>query len=204
MQSNPAAARAADRGADAAPRPRVLVVGPLPPPLGGVQLVIEMQLRSSLGREFDLTAVDTSKRQLRWATENPTWKTPLYFLRDVARLTRALVRTRPDAVLVHAAATLSFLRDWVFMAIARAFGAKVICHYHGTLHARFPSGETRWGRAAGRWLMAVAHGVIVLSPAYQRQLGRAWKRELAWAPNMVDIAMFRGNGAVPRAPWLAP
>ena len=50
---------------DAGPRPRVLMVGPLPPPLGGVQLMIDMQMHSSLAREFDLRAVDTSKRQLR-------------------------------------------------------------------------------------------------------------------------------------------
>jgi glycosyltransferase involved in cell wall biosynthesis len=208
MPTTPTTAGAAERGGDAAPgavpRPRVLVVGPLPPPLGGVQLVIDMQLRSSLAREFELTAVDTSKRQLRWATENPTWKTPFYFLRDIVRLVRALARVRPDAVLVHAAATFSFLRDWAFMAIARVFGAKVICHYHGTLHARFPSGETRWGRAAGRWLMAIAHSVIVLSPAYQGQMGRAWKRRLAWATNMVDIALFRGVDSASPAPWLAP
>ena len=129
----------------AAPSPRLLIVGPLPPPLGGVQLTIDMQLHSSLAREFELHVVDTSKCQLRWAVENPTWKTPLYFARDFLRLVRALVRLRPDVVLVHAAATFSLLRDWVFMATARTAGAKVICHYHGTLHTRFPSGSDASG-----------------------------------------------------------
>ena len=186
------------------PRARVLVVGPLPPPLGGVQLTIHMQLNSSLAREFELHVVDTSKRQLRWATEHPTWKTPFYFLRDAARLVKALALIRPDVVLVHAAATLSFLRDWAFMMIARLAGAKVVCHYHGTMHARFPSGETRGGRAAGRFLMAAAHRVIVLSPAYCQAFGRAWKRELAWAPNMADVALLRSLSPDTPVPWLAP
>jgi glycosyltransferase involved in cell wall biosynthesis len=190
--------------ANATPRPRVLVVGPLPPPLGGVQLVIDMQLKSSLSREFDLHAVDTSKRRLRWATENPTWKTPFYFARDCARLAVALARLRPDVVLVHAAATLSFLRDWIFMALSRLAGAKVVCHYHGTLHARFPSVETRRGRLAGRCLMAVAHRVVVLSPTYQREMGAAWKRELDWAPNIVDVALFREMSSCAPPTWLAP
>src|SRR3989442_11708298 len=107
------------------PRPRVLIVGPLPPPLGGVQLVIDLQLRSSLAREFELQVVDTSKRQLRWAVENPTWKTPLYFMRDFSRLIRTLARVRPDAALIHASSSLSLLRDWVFMLTARLAGAKV-------------------------------------------------------------------------------
>ena len=187
------------------PRSRVLVVGPLPPPLGGVQLVIDLQLRSSLAREFELHVVDTSKRQLRWAVENPTWKTPLYFVRDLCRLIRALVRVRPDAALVHAASSPSFLRDWVFMVTARLAGAKVVCHYHGTLHARFPSGETRSGRAIGRLLMSAAHRVIVLGPTYQREMGKAWKRDdLFWAPNMADVALFRDRSAHTPAPWLTP
>ena len=191
-------------GTQAAGRPRVLVVGPRPPPLGGVQLVIEAQLRSSLARDFELHVVDTSKRRLHWAVENPTWKTPFYLARDWGRLIRALVRLRPDAVLVHAAASVSFLRDWIFMATARLAGAKVVCHYHGTLHARFPSCETRFGRVVGRLLMAAAQRVVVLGPTYQREMGKAWKRaDLAWSPNVADVALFRAAPAR-AAPWLAP
>ena len=189
----------------ARPRPRLLIIGPLPPPLGGVQLVIDMQRRSQLAEEFDLDVVDTSKRQLRWAVENPTWKTPFYFVRDFSRLARALARLRPDVALVHAAPSLSFLRDWMFMIAARLAGAKVICHYHGTLHTRFPSGETRSGRFIGRVLMLAAHRVIVLGPTYQREMGNAWRRDdVAWAPNMADVALFRDMPADTPAPWLAP
>jgi len=202
----PSAGSGAVSGAPGAlPRPRLLVVGPLPPPLGGVQLVIDMQRSSTLAREFSLHVVDTSKRRLRWAVENPGWKTPLYFLRDFARLIRGLVRVRPDAALVHTSSSLSILRDWLFMVTARLAGAKVICHYHGTVHARFPSGETRSGRAIGRFLMSAAHRVIVVSPTYRQELGKAWKRDdLAWAPNMADVALFRDISPDTPAPWLAP
>src|SRR6266487_2214435 len=106
---------------------RLLIVGPLlPPPLGGIQRIMDMQVHSSLAREFELHVVDTSRRRLRWAVENPTLKTPFYFVRDFSRLIRVLARIRPDAVLVHTAAGLSFLRDWVFMVTARLAGAKVI------------------------------------------------------------------------------
>jgi glycosyltransferase involved in cell wall biosynthesis len=115
-----------------------------------------------------------------------------------------LVRVRPDAALVHATSSLSILRDWMFMVTARLFGAKVICHYHGTLHARFPSGETRIGRAVGRLLMSAAHRVIVLSPTYQREMGKAWKRDdLVWVSNVADVALFRNMPADTPAPWLA-
>jgi len=166
--------------------------------------VIDMQRRSMLAQEFELHVVDTSKRQLRWAVENPTWKTPLYLMRDFSRLVRALIHVRPDAVLVHAAPSLSFLRDWMFMVAARLAGAKVICHYHGTLHTSFPSGETRNGRLIGRFLMSAAHRVIVLGPTYQREMGKAWRRDdIAWVPNMADIPLFLNMPADTPAPWLA-
>jgi len=204
--SSPAASNAgAVSGMVAArPRPRLLIIGPLPPPLGGVQLVIDMQCRSPIAQEFELHVLDTSKRQLRWAVENPTWKTPLYMMRDFSRLLWALILVRPDVALVHAAPSLSFLRDWMFMVAARLGGAKVICHYHGTLHTRFPSGETRGGRLIGRLLMSAAHRVIVLGPTYQREMGKAWHRDdVAWSPNMADIALFRNMPADTPAPWLA-
>ncbi len=182
---------------------RLLIIGPLGPPLGGIQGIMDMQVHSSLAREFELHVVDTSKGRPRWAVENPSLKTPLYFVRDFSRLIRTLVRVRPDAAFVHTAAGLSFLRDWVFMMTARLAGAKVICHYHGTLHTRFPSCETRIGRTIGRLLMSAAHCVIVLGPTYQREMGKAWKRDdLVWAPNMADIALFRDISADTPVPWL--
>ena len=135
--------------------------------------MIGMQLGSSLGEEFELKTVDTSKRKLRWAVENPTWRTPFYFLRDFGRLGRALVRYRPHVVLVHASSSPSFLRDWVLMVTSRIAGAKVVCHYHGTVHTSFPSCETPSGRRVGRFLMRAAQRVIVLGPTYQRQMGEA-------------------------------
>jgi glycosyltransferase involved in cell wall biosynthesis len=187
-----------------ADRPRVLIVGPLPPPFGGVQLMINIQLHSSLRHEFELHTVDTSKRQLRWAVESPTWRTPLYFLRDFSRLARALARVRPHVVLVHAAPSLSFLRDWVLMTTSRLTGAKVICHYHGTVHTRFPSCETPRGRRLGRFLMRAAHQVVVLGPTYRTQMGDAWHRTLAWSPNMCDVELYRSVPAETPAAWLAP
>lgn len=185
-----------------ASRPRVLIVGPLPPPLGGVQLMIEMQLRSCLAREFQLSVTDTSKRQLRWAVETPSWRTPGYFFRDLVRLVRDLIRIRPRAVIVHASSGRSFLRDWVFMITARIFRAKVICHYHGSLHTNFPSCETSRGRLIGRALMRAAHRVIVLGPTYQREMAAAWRREdIEWVANVADTDLFSVAEREP-SPWL--
>jgi glycosyltransferase involved in cell wall biosynthesis len=193
---------------DAAPgptrRPRVLVVGPLPPPLGGGQLLLEMLVRSSLARDFELDVVDTSKGVLRWAVERPSWRTPLYFARDIGRLVPALLRLQPEVVVVHASGSLSFVRDWIFMLAARIRGARVVCHYHGTLHTRFPSTLTPAGRFFGRAMMAAADRVIVVAPGYRDRFAAAWGRDdVAWSPNVADVAQIQAASGKPN-PWLAP
>ncbi len=184
-------------------RSKILIVGPLPPAFGGVELMIAMQLRSCLAKEFDLHVVDISKKKLRVAVEKPTWHSLIYFLRDFGSLIRALMHIRPVVVIVHAAPSLSFLRDWVFMMLSRLSGGKVICHYHGTLHTRFPSCETSGGRWIGRLLMRAAHRIIVVGPTYQRRMGEAWHRpDIVWAPNVVDINLFDDSTVKRTVPWL--
>jgi glycosyltransferase involved in cell wall biosynthesis len=165
--------------------------------------MIGMQLGSRLGSEFELATVDTSRGKFRWAVESPTWRTPFFLARDVGRLVGALVRFRPQVVLVHGSSSLSFLRDWVLMVISRLASAKVVCHYHGTAHARFPSCETVWGRRLGRFLMRAADRVIVLGPTYQRVMGEAWKRSIDWSPNTCEVELFEASRPTP-PPWLEP
>jgi glycosyltransferase involved in cell wall biosynthesis len=183
----------------------MLVVGPLPPPLGGVQLMNEMLVHSSLSRDFEIECLNTSKGALRWAVEKQSWRSLVDFVRHAGQLVVRLARFRPDIAYVHAASGLSFTRDWALMAIARLAGAKVVCHYHGTTHTVFPSAETGFGRTCGRLMMAAAHRVIVLGPTYRDAFSRAWARDdIEWCPNLVDVEQFR---SVPRdepAPWLRP
>jgi len=185
-------------------RPRVLFVGPLPPPMGGGQLLLDMLLHSSLARDFEIHVVDTSKRVLRWAVEKPSWRTPLYFARDLVRLVPALLSIRPEVVVVHASGSFSFVRDWLFMLAARACGTRVVCHYHGTLHTRFPSTLTPAGRFLGRMMMAAADRVIVVGPGYRDRFAEAWRRDdVAWSPNVADVGLYQA-AAGERGPWLQP
>lgn len=165
----------------------------------------QMLIRSSLAGAFEIHVVNTSKGVLRWAVEKRTWRTPFYFVRDLWNLVAGLARVRPRVVYVHAAPSLSFLRDWTFMAVARLAGGKVVCHYHGTLHTSFPSVRTRWGRFAGRWLMRIAHRVIVVGPTYRDRMSEAWHRGgVTWAPNVTDVDLFRSVAPQEHASWLAP
>ena len=184
-------------------RPRLLAVGPLPPPLGGVQLMNEMLIRSSLANDFAIETVNTSKGRARWAVEKQSWRTPIDFVKHAGMLITAIARFRPDVVYLHAASGISFTRDWALMTIARLMGRRVVCHYHGTRHTIFPSTQTSFGCWAGRAMMGAAHRVIALSPGYRDTYAEVWRRsDVTWSPNLVDLAPYAG---LPKtAPWLAP
>jgi glycosyltransferase involved in cell wall biosynthesis len=172
--------------------------------MGGGQLLLDMLLHSSLALDFEIHVVDTSKRALRWAVEKPSWRTPLYFARDLGRLVPALLSIQPEVVVVHASGSFSFVRDWMFMLAARACGARVVCHYHGTLHTRFPSTITPAGRFFGRMMMSAADRVIVVGPGYRDRFAEAWRRDdVAWSPNVADVALYQA-AAGEHGPWLPP
>jgi len=141
-------AQAAGSGAR---RPRLLLVGPVPAPNGGVSVHIERLARRLRGRlEVDL--VD----------ESPQRKAGVYNLRslDPAGYLRRVLRA--DVVHVHSG--LVWLRAAHVLA-ARLLRRTVVV----TLHAR-PTGGVR-GRRAQRLLLGLAHRVIVVDPAIAAELG---------------------------------
>src|SRR5262245_34973891 len=97
-------------------KPRLLILGPLPPPIGGVETVTQAILESDAFREFDVAHADTTKgrpkqTQGRFDLGNFVWAA-----RHIARVMEAVRRHRPDIVYMPVAGTWSgFLRD---MALA--------------------------------------------------------------------------------------
>ncbi len=116
---------------EAARRPRLLIVGPLPPPIGGVETFTQAILDSPGFAPFEIAHCDTTKRrakssQGRFDALNFGWA----FV-HAWRLLRATRRFRPDVVYVPVAGTLSgVLRDLALAAIARRSGALVLGHQH--------------------------------------------------------------------------
>ena len=120
----------------AARKPRLLIVGPLPPPVGGVETFTQAILESSEFAPFDVAHCDTTKRrakssQGRFDALNFGWAFVHFW-----RLLRDSGRFHPDVVYIPIAGTLSgVLRDVALGALARRSGALVIGHQHdGEIH----------------------------------------------------------------------
>jgi glycosyltransferase involved in cell wall biosynthesis len=114
----------------------LLIVGPLPPPIGGVETFTQAILESKEFAPFEIAHCDTTKRRAK-STQGQF--DPLNFawaFVHFARLLRDAGRFRPDVVYIPVAGTLSgVLRDLALGAIARRTGALVIGHQHdGEIH----------------------------------------------------------------------
>jgi glycosyltransferase involved in cell wall biosynthesis len=113
-------------------KPRLIVVGPLPPPPGGVETVTKAVLESNAFREFEIHHLDISKDRpketagrldlgnLRWAM--------IHFI----RMLRSMRSLRPNVVYMPLVGSWTgFSRDSVLAWIGKWYGAKVLGHVHG-------------------------------------------------------------------------
>lgn len=114
------------------PAPKVLHITHFDPPLHG-EAMMACQLRECASGWDDIeyrfinTAYATSREALSGASLRKFAKLPWYLLRMVAEL----IRFRPDLVLIQPAFHPGpFLKDSLFVWIARAFGVQVVAWVH--------------------------------------------------------------------------
>jgi glycosyltransferase involved in cell wall biosynthesis len=112
---------------------RLLLIGLLPPPVGGVAAIYESLIDSNLSDIFDLRILNISSGNSRKALRNrgrfsigKIFKT--FFL--LARLVRTLLRWRPHAIYLSFNSTRwAGYRDSLFIRTAHSFGVKIVIRF---------------------------------------------------------------------------
>jgi len=113
-------------------KPRLLILGPLPPPVGGVETVTKAVLESRALSGFEVSHCDTTKgrpkqTQGKFDLGNMQWAI-IHF----SRMWKSCWRFRPHAIYMPVTATWSgFWRDAVLALIGKLAGAVVVGHVHG-------------------------------------------------------------------------
>jgi glycosyltransferase involved in cell wall biosynthesis len=108
-------------------------VGPLPPPIGGVETVTQAILESGAFHDYQLTHCDTTKGRPKQTQGRFDLGNLMWALRHFARMRAAVARARADVVYLPIAGTWSgFLRDMVLAYFARRTGARLVGHVHGS------------------------------------------------------------------------
>ena len=164
------------------------MVGPYPPPFGGLGNNMSLLMGSDLSRRFDLTLLRTSKHVRHVRVSMPDiWSGP-YLVWNSLRMAVHIVKHRPHLVYLKATSDTGFVRDTALMAIARLFGRPVICHLHGRPMGRLFATSGFWPAQVAR-AMRLATLTIVLSPGLKTIFSRMFPgHRLVVLPNVVDVS----------------
>ena len=184
------------------PRLRVLFFAPMPPPYGGVAEISRGLFESKLSEEFDLVLLDFSKKTSdRIRTFTFEWGDIAWGLVFWGRLIRALLRHRPDLLYVASSFDQSYLRNALYMATARVFGTKVVCHFHGYRKGGIFGNPGALLRGLLRLTSRTYNRMIFLSPSLQDSMEEILGRGKGTAiPNFIDPAEFHPSSGLRNDP----
>jgi glycosyltransferase involved in cell wall biosynthesis len=183
-------------------RPRVMLVGPFPPPYGGVSAITEQLAASSLRERWTLIPLNISLAgELR--ETGSEWK-GIKVRKALVLLWRTVVtlwRERPQAGIVQMSGDLSFLRQWLVGLLIRLSGARCIVYFHGSLKKGwryYPFRSDRKPTLLARVLINCCfgsfHKVIFLSEKLLREftplLTIGNRNKSTWVENFVRVGDF--------------
>ncbi|HPN35351.1 MAG TPA: glycosyltransferase family 4 protein [bacterium] len=158
---------------------KILMVGPRPPQIGGIEFVVEDLLQSKLAEWCEVHHLDISKPKSRSAQQfksvagyarsfNRPLRMSLYsFGYSVCHFFKMLYRlaTGGDQVVnLHSSSYLSYWEKCVYLDLAKLFGKKVVVHIHGSAFDSFVEKSGRWTRRLLLWHLRRFDRVIALSP----------------------------------------
>jgi hypothetical protein len=108
---------------------KILTVGPVPPPYGGIASLMDEIIHSDLSSEFEFEVFDRSRGFPLYA-KGPMTRNIFRLKRFLAFFKKVLTR-RYHCVHIHSADPV-FLGTTIFMILARLAGVKVLLHMQGT------------------------------------------------------------------------
>lgn len=184
-------------------RPRVLVVGPTPPPYLGPAVNTQALLAHGALRErFDVLHLDTSDRRDISNSARFDATNVRLALRHGAKYLAMLARHRPDLVyLPISPSRLGLMRDLQFLLPAVARGCALVIHQRGGQMQRLYATSDPLTRAALRYVFARVSRVIVLGECFRPDFANLIAEDrIVVVPNGSDPALFRGRESPPPPP----
>ena len=171
-------------------RDAVLMVGPIPPPVGGMASFVQGILASEITERFEVRLLNTA---LSSKAQNSIWVRAWATTRFLRQLVSHLSCRRFRMVHIHAASSLrGFWEKAVMLLVCKAFRAKVILHIHGGgLYDRCQRSDP-WTRQLICRTLNASDKVIVTSEHWRtRFLHIVESDRIAVVPNGVDPDDFR-------------
>lgn len=169
--------------------PRILAVGPTPPPLNGMSVATGFLMQTRAARTLGIRLIDTADRRgLGNVGRLDLGNIALALIHGV-RFLAALLTAWPTVVYVPVAQNnLGFLRDSLFLIPARLTRRSVVIHVHGGHFGEFYSSAGAVMRLLIRFCLSRVTSVVVLGECLRGMLeGVVPPDRVHVVPNGIDV-----------------
>lgn len=139
---------------------KVLVLGPVSPPMGGIATYVEDMLKSSINNEYNLLHINTARNH---SIKKSFVKNILLFSKNTFKLIYSLSLNKPKIVHIHTSSYAAFWEKSIFVGISKAFKKNVLLHIHGAEFNKFYENSNVIGKYFIRFVLNASDKVIVLS-----------------------------------------
>jgi glycosyltransferase involved in cell wall biosynthesis len=151
------------------PRARILMVGPVPPPYGGIATLMDEILRSDLADEFHFDVFDRPPDLP--ADARGFWKRNTFRLKRFLSFFKLVKKEHYDLVHIHSADP-AFLGTTIFMGLSRLARARVLLHTQGTDWSWFYPEAPLIRRIYTRLGLALPDAIVVLYAEWLDEIRR--------------------------------
>jgi glycosyltransferase involved in cell wall biosynthesis/GT2 family glycosyltransferase len=171
------------------PAARLLVFGYLPPPIYGPAITYQALLRSSFPDRFDVSFVNLNVIRDYRELEVFRWRKLARLGRQIASEFYHLASQRFDFVFYPVSLNRNaFLKDALFVAIARTFGVPVVLYGHGNNLPEFRDKSPRWLQRLIDWTIRGAVAATVPGKALRFNFLKQLREDQVFAvPNGIDV-----------------
>ncbi len=178
--------------------PVVVVLGPDRSAVSGVSTHVNLLMESSLADEFEMIHFQVGSEG---RSENPLGKALRLAVSPLALAATIVFR---HVSVVHINTSMNrkaYWRDLAYLAVAKAFGARVVYQVHGgALPAQFFAGNRILTRFL-RWTLRLPDRVLVLGQGEQGAYRRfVPEQDVTALPNGIDVRPFAGVPTVQSMP----
>jgi glycosyltransferase involved in cell wall biosynthesis len=169
----------------------VLILGKLPPPFMGPAIATQIILNSSLNRNFNLIHINTQANSDLTGIGKWSFLKLYRNLKMYSHMFSRCIRMHPSLALIPISqSTSGFLKDSIFILIARLTGTKVLIQLRGSNFKNWINNASFAVRIYTGWILSLTSGVIVLGHQLKHLFQSYFKEEqIHVVPNGADYQL---------------
>ncbi len=166
----------------------ILIVGPTPPPMGGIATYVEDMLKSRISEEYDVLHLNTSRS---FSIKKSLMMNLSLFCSNLLRLVYLLLIHRPQIVHIHTSSYLSFWEKSIFLIVSKLFSRKIVLHVHGAKFDSFYKNNGMINKFLIRKIFRYCDNVVVLSLKWKNFfLSLVDQNKISVIPNGIEYTKF--------------